>query len=279
MRSSRSSALSKKIKYAAAHSPIGVFDSGVGGLTVASGIEGLLPEETLIYFGDTENLPYGDKSSNAIRGYISSISKFLAERECKLIVVACNSASSVLDEGLLSNMELPVVNVIDPVVESIVDNTDLQRIGVIGTRRTIRSGAYSTAIKAARPDVELLEKETPLLASMIEEGFHDGDFARLVLSKYLEDLHDLDALILGCTHYPLVRDTIREILGDDVLLIDAPDVVANSVRSTLTKMDMLSDLRDKHQFFVSDLTQSFQEMAHLFFGSSIALTEHSLSEH
>ena len=279
MRSRRSLALSNKTKYATARAPIGVFDSGVGGLTVASGIEGLLPEETLIYFGDTEHLPYGDKSRHAIRSYIANISTFLADRGCKLIVVACNSASSVLDDELLQHMALPVVNVIDPVVESVVKNKDLRRIGVIGTRRTVRSEAYSAKIKAARPDVELLEKATPLLASVIEEGFYDGEVARLVLSKYLDGMDRMDALILGCTHYPLLKNTIREIVGDDVLLIDAPDVVASSVKSTLIQMDQVSDQREDHQFFVSDLTENFQEMARLFFGSSIALTEHSLSEH
>lgn len=272
--------MSKNEKYAAEHAPIGVFDSGVGGLTVASGIEGLLPREALIYFGDTEHLPYGDKSTHAIRYYIKEIATFLAQSGCKLIVTACNSASSVLDNQLLSELPLPVIDVIDPVVEAVAGNPQLKKVGVIGTRLTIKSGVYGSKLRNMRPDIEVVERATPLLASMIEEGFHYGDVAHLVLSRYLEGMEELDALILGCTHYPLMKKTISAILGDKVQLIDAPEVVALKVKEKLTAMNQLnSTAPNPHEFFVSDLTENFEQMAQLFFGDTVKLQEHSLTEH
>jgi len=257
-----------------AQRPIGIFDSGVGGLTVASRIKGLLPQEALIYFGDTAHLPYGDKSAHAIHTYIQDISKFLNSQGCKGIVVACNSASSVLTEDLEQEMQLPVFNVIDPVVNYISSRPDLQRIGVIGTRRTIRSKIYSTKIHNLSPEKEVVEVATPLLAAMIEEGFTDGPIAESVLSRYLSNLPEVDALILGCTHYPLVSDIIKSIIGSRTELIDAPELVTNEIQS---KLDLNSGSPIHiEKFFVSDLTESFQNTAKLFFGHDIHLEERVL---
>jgi len=257
------------------HRPIGIFDSGVGGLTVASKIKGLLPQEALIYFGDTAHLPYGDKSAHAIRSYIREISSFLKDQNCKGIVVACNSASSVLDEELVAEMKLPVFNVIDPVVNYVRNNHSLNKIGVIATRRTIRSKIYSTKIKKNSPDKEVVEIATPMLAAMIEEGFTDGPIANAVLKRYLNEVPQVDALILGCTHYPLVSAIIQDILGPNIKLIDAPELVALDIKDQLQAFEGQNNQQDK--FFVSDLTASFQKTAQLFFGESISLSEHSLS--
>ena len=252
---------------------IGIFDSGIGGLTVASAIKHQFPNQPIIYFGDTLHLPYGDKSPQSIKSYIRKIAKFLYEAGCSDLVVACNSASSVMGQI----QELPnfrqIINVIDPVVEQIAISKDLRKVGVIGTKRTIKSGVYGTKIKQLRPDIEVVERATPLLAPMIEEGFIHGEIAHQVVHAYLEELRDVDALILGCTHYPLIKKEVQDFLGPNVQLFDAPDLVANQITDDIN----LETNPDK--FYVSDYTTSFEKTAQRFFGEAIHLEKCTLFDY
>ncbi len=255
------------------HGPIGIFDSGIGGLTVASSIQRSLPNHTIIYFGDTVHLPYGDKSVSSIQGYIKRITAFLADQHCSHLVVACNSASSVLaDEFVVGNFAR-VINVIDPVVNHLCQIDGIKKVGVIGTKRTIRSHIYRDHIHALRPELEVAELETPLLAPMIEEGFIKNEIASTVIHEYLEKLKDVDALILGCTHYPLIKGQIAEFYGDKVLLLDAPELIALELKQITRPAEIKK--RPDH-FYVSDYTTSFEETAKLFFGQSITLEEKRL---
>lgn len=257
--------------------PVGVFDSGVGGLTVAAGIRGLLPKEALVYFGDTAHLPYGDKSAHAIREYVQQISTFLKNSGCKALVVACNSAASVLEPDFGLKLGLPVIDVIDPVIRLVSNDPSLNRIGVIGTRRTVQSRVYSNGIRNLNPEKEVFEVATPLLVPLIEEGFLHNAASRLILKHYLDQLPDIDALILGCTHYPLLTADISELLPN-VRLIDAPAVVAHELQVLLDHEGMLNTVESTTtSFYVSDRTEVFEQMASHFFGEEIHLEEHILS--
>lgn len=257
--------------------PIGIFDSGIGGLTVANAILKELPKERIIYFGDTAHLPYGDKSAEAIIGYSKKITEFLLERNCKIIVIACNSASSVAYETVLEvvNNKVPVVNVIDPVVDYI-HKKEYKRVGVIGTKRTIHSNVFQNRINALNFDVDVRSLATPLLAPMIESGFMDGKISKLVIKKYLENdmLMGIEALVLACTHYPLIKNEIEEFYqGKNVEAIATNEIVGKNVRVLLQSLDLAADRKSEmsHQFFVSDYTKSFEQTTQLFFGKTIHL--------
>lgn len=253
--------------------PIGIFDSGIGGLTVASAIRKHLPNKTLIYFGDTVHLPYGDKSANSIKGYIKDITSFLAEQNCGHLIVACNSASSVLTKELIAPGFNSILNVIDPVVDEVCKSKTILKVGVIGTKRTINSHIYKKRILTKRPELEVIELATPLLAPMIEEGFIKNSIALAVIHEYLEQLKDIDALILGCTHYPLIKQQISDFYENKVLLFDAPDLIAIQLIELTSKEE--SSYENDH-FYVSDFTKSFEDTAKLFFGQSIHLEEKRL---
>jgi glutamate racemase len=253
--------------------PIGIFDSGIGGLTVAAEIKRQLPNQPIIYFGDTAHLPYGDKSSKTIRGYIQRISKFLAELGCTTQVVACNSASSVLKENqaYFNTTGINFINVVDPVVLSLSKNHSIKNVGIIGTKRTVNSKVYSKQIKELRPDIRVTELATPLLAPMIEEGFINAKIASTIIEEYTTKLpNNLDALILGCTHYPLIKEQIQEQINRNVLVLDAPEKIAEFLLNQLGTSDK-TDIQD--QFYVSDYTTSFELTAKLFFGKFIHLQE------
>src|SRR6476646_10053534 len=195
-------------------SPIGIFDSGIGGLTVANAIRNVLPHESLVYFGDTAHMPYGDKSAEAIKYYSLKIGKFLQEQGCKAIVIACNTASSLGYQDLkdfLGN-DLPILNVIDPVVEFCAQQPNYHKIGVIATKATIKSDVYARKLNEALPDVDVKSLATPLLAPMIEEGFFNNNISKTIINTYLSSpkLKKIDSLILACTHYPLIRNEINE---------------------------------------------------------------------
>lgn len=259
--------------------PIGVFDSGIGGLTVAKAIKDLLPKEQVLYFGDTAHLPYGDKSQKSIQGYLRNIFAFLNEMNCKLVVIACNSASSVfdLDKDKIPTFDIPVIDVIHPVVNFTVDHLPSGNVGVIGTRRTIRSGIYERMIRAQAPKLNVKSLATPLLAPMIEDGFVNDAISHTVVEGYLRKLGPVDALILGCTHYPLIRREINDHYDHKVELIDAPSIVASQVKSKLSEMNALAEsLENEDHFFVSDYTASFENTAKFFFGKKIKLEEKRL---
>ena len=259
----------------ARNSPIGIFDSGIGGLTVANAIHKALPEEQLIYFGDTAHLPYGDKSADAIRFYSLKISKFLLEQGCKMIVIACNSASSAAYNTLLDFFEGKAlfVNVVDPLVSAAVDG-NFNEIGVIATKATIRSNIYRDKIKHKLQGAKIHSLATPLLAPMIEEGFYSGKISQSVIETYLgrDEFKSIEALLLACTHYPLIKSEIERFYNHEVSVMDSTDVVANYVENLLSLNDLLAIKREKeNEFYVSDYTASFEETARNFYGEEIEL--------
>lgn len=259
------------------NNPIGIFDSGVGGLTVAKAIRKLLPQEDVIYFGDTAHLPYGEKSPEAIRNYSLRIAEFLVESGAKAIVIACNSASAVATDLLKDRFEpnIPVVNVIDPVVQAI--NKNITDVGIIGTRATIGSGVYQDKITTAYTDKKVHALATPLLVPIIEEGLEKSIIAKQALEHYLSmpEMENIQALIPGCTHYPLLSKTLRELLGKNTVLIDTPNIVAKHTLNVLTVNDLLAHRGSpgRSKFFVSDYTPTFERIARNFFKEKVELTE------
>lgn len=262
--------------------PIGVFDSGIGGLTVAKAISELLPHEHLIYFGDTAHMPYGEKSPHAIKSYSEKIAGFLIEQPCKLVVIACNSASATAFkqvQKILPDKNF-VINVIDPVVEHLVSGNQYNKIGLIGTKRTVSSAVYKKKFEKANPEILLKSLATPLLAPMIEEGFFNNKISRTVVHSYLSNPHlsNIESIILACTHYPLIINEISSYYKGKVNIINSAEIVSIAVKTFLENRELLnkSDKVPKHQFYVSDYTESFEETAKIFFGGKIKLREKNL---
>ena len=264
------------------YQPIGVFDSGIGGLTVANAILKHLPNEELIYFGDTAHMPYGEKSADAIRYYCLKIVKFLLEKNCKIIVIACNSAASAAYKILLDFFEHEVlfVNVVDPLVKRVctegvtLGEKNFKKVGVIATKATIATGVYEQKLKELQPNLEVISLATPLLAPMIEEGFFHDKISHSVIENYLSfaDFQGIEALLLACTHYPLIKTDIEDFFNNQVKIFDSTDVVAEEVRKKLEKNNLLNDKkRHPHRFFVSDYTESFERTTQIFFPETIKL--------
>ncbi|MFM6984875.1 MAG: glutamate racemase [Chitinophagaceae bacterium] len=262
--------------------PIGVFDSGIGGLTVAKAINELLPNEHLIYFGDTAHMPYGEKSPHAIKSYSEKIAGFLIEQPCKLVVIACNSASATAFkqvQKILPDKHF-VINVIDPVVEHLVSGGNYSKIGLIGTKRTVSSAVYKKKFEKANPDILLKSLATPLLAPMIEEGFFNNNISKTVVHSYLSNPHlsNIESIILACTHYPLIINEISSFYKGKVNIINSAEIVSLAVQNFLRERNLLNENKKapKHQFYVSDYTESFEETAKIFFGGKIKLREKNL---
>ncbi len=266
------------------YQPIGVFDSGIGGLTVANAILKHLPNEELIYFGDTAHMPYGEKSADAIRYYCLRIVKFLLEKNCKIIVIACNSAASAAYKILLDffGKEVLFVNVVDPLVERVcqtvtangVRQEGYRKVGVIATKATIKTGVYEQKLKELQPNLEVISLATPLLAPMIEEGFFHDKISHSVIENYLSypDFEGIEAMLLACTHYPLIKMDIEAFFDNKVKIYDSTDVVAEEVRRKLAEHNLLNDKkRHEHHFYVSDYTESFERSTKVFFPSEIKL--------
>jgi glutamate racemase len=259
--------------------PIGVFDSGVGGLTVFHALEQTLPGETMIYLGDTARVPYGTKSAETVIRYTLEAARFMLRQQVKMVVVACNTASSVAIEAMEKETRLPVIGVIDPGAGRAVERSMAGRIGVIGTRATVASGAYKRAIQALRPDAEVLSQACPLFVPLAEEGWTDGDITRRVAESYLEPFRraEVDALVLGCTHYPLLRGVIGDVMGPDVVLVDSAESVAQEVIRKLHDEPALAGPGDRdrgeHHFYVTDAPEPFQVVAERFLGRPIRCLE------
>lgn len=258
------------------HQPIGIFDSGIGGLTVAKAIHEHLPNEQLLYFGDTAHLPYGDKSPEAILYYAETITQFLIERGSKMVVVACNTASAVAYEHLQFRFgdQIPIINVIDPVVKATLQIEGLQRVGVIGTKGTIQSNTYEKRIRSLQAHVQVASLATPLLVPMIEEGYFDNQISHTIIEAYLNypDFQQIEALILGCTHYPLIKSVIESHLQGRIKVMDSTEVVAGAVQQRLQRFGLLFQQKpNPHHFLVSDYTHSFEQTARLFFQEDITL--------
>ena len=253
--------------------PIGIFDSGIGGLTIAKEIIEKLPNEDIIYFGDTAHMPYGDKSEDLIKQYSRRISEFLISRGCKLIAIACNTASAIAYDDLVERFgdSVSFVNVVDPIVNGVAANSQDNTVGIIGTTGTIRSGIYTRKLEAIKPGIHVKAMDTPLLAPMIEAGFFHDSISQAVIDRYLSDerLSDIDTLILACTHYPLIRKDIKKYyaaLSKPVEVFDSTDFMAAEVRRVLEQQHLLNDKkRTENHFFASDLTESFEKTTKIFF--------------
>lgn len=264
-----------------ASAPIGVFDSGIGGLTVAHAIRQLLPQENMIYFGDTAHLPYGDKSEAAIQAYSIKIADVLLRKGCKVIVIACNSASSAAYELLKEYVrkDAHIVNVIDPMVELITRQYAGKNVGLIGTKRTVQSGIYTNKIKESNQNISLQSLATPLLAPMIEEGFFNNQISHEIIAQYLGDpiLKNIDALVLACTHYPLIRKEINLFFDGRVDVLDSANVVAKALQDYLTENGLINkSAQTNHHFIVSDYTEAFEASTGLFFNERVSLERHAL---
>ena len=261
--------------------PIGIFDSGIGGLTVAHAIQKLLPKESMIYFGDTAHLPYGDKSEAAIQAYSIKIADVLMKKGCKVIVIACNSASSAAYELLKEYVrkDAHIINVIDPMVAYVLDHFRGQHVGLIGTKRTVHSGVYSRKISEGGQDITLHSLATPLLAPMIEEGFFNNQISHEIIAQYLSDpsLAGIEALILACTHYPLIRNEIDRFYSNRITILDSSEIIAGALKKHLINEGLLNsgDSPQQH-FLVSDFTDSFEASARMFFHETVHLEKHPL---
>lgn len=260
--------------------PIGLFDSGIGGLTVANAIVKHLPKENLIYFGDTAHMPYGDKSTAAIQAYAIKIAHMLLQQECKLILIACNSASAAAYELVKEYIATQsiVMNVIDPVIFFLKDKYPRKRIGLIGTRQTVNSSIYKKKIDDLNLGISLSSYATNLLASAIEEfGNHSVIDALLEIYLAHPDLQNIDALVLACTHYPVIKTRIQRHYKKSIDLIDSSEIVAQAVKLQLENNNLLNanGTSSKH-FYVSDYTESFAMNAKLFFDEEIILEHYPL---
>ena len=253
--------------------PIGVFDSGVGGLTVAAALRGLLPAENIFYLGDTARVPYGGKSPSTIERYSIEISGLLLAEQAKVIVVACNTASALAVPRLQELLKVPVIGVIQPGAEAAVEATTSGVVGVIGTRATVYSRAYERAIHALAPKVKVISRACPLLVPLIEEGWTEDPITDLVIQRYLEELlaEGVDTLVLGCTHYPLLRDSIRKYVGSQIALVDSAQNCAQAVKALL-KRDRLSAPRThlgQLQVAMTDASDGFLRVAETALGLQV----------
>lgn len=257
--------------------PIGIFDSGVGGLTVARQIVERLPGESIIYLGDTARLPYGTKSEETVLRYASACARVLLERGIKLLVVACNTASAFALEALRDTLDIPVIGVVEPGARTAVEQTRSHRVGVIGTEGTILSAEYQNAVQRISPKTKVFTKSCPLFVPLAEEGWTTGNVPMQIASTYLADLQecDIDTLVLGCTHYPLLASVIAETLSDTVTLIDSAEATAHVVDETLQALSISADHggSPRHQFLVSDAPDTFARIGRNFFNKPIGHVE------
>lgn len=250
---------------------------------MASAVTRLLPAENIIYFGDTAHLPYGDKSTAAIQAYAIKICNMLMQQNCKLILIACNSASAAAYELVREYVgsRAKVLNVIDPVVDYIKEHYEGKSIGLIGTKQTVSSNVYKKKVDALGKGIDLKSLATPLLAPMIEEGFFDNNISESIIASYLQDksLNDIEALILGCTHYPLIKKQISSYYADSIKILDTSEIVARSLKAWLEQHYLVNEKGEgKRQFYVSDYTLSFEQSTEIFFGHQIQLSHYPLWE-
>ena len=253
--------------------PLGVFDSGIGGLTVAHAIFERLPAESVVYFGDTARVPYGPKSPETVRRYSGEILDYLLQRDVKMVVVACNTSTAHALDDLRRRSPVPVIGVIEPGATAAVAATRSGRIGVIGTAGTIASGAYARAITARRPDAVVTSQACPLFVPLIEEGWFDHPAAELIAREYLEPLRaaQVDVLVLGCTHYPLLKPLLGRVLGQEVRLIDSAEETAAEVARELAARGLAAGPSQPvtHEFVVSDDEPHFRSVGARFLGEKL----------
>jgi glutamate racemase len=265
-------ATGSKRAIAAAAAAIGVFDSGVGGLTVLHALAAALPHEHLIYLGDTARYPYGTKSPETVQRYALENTEFLVDKDIKLLVVACNTVAAVGLDALMDRFAIPVVGVIEPGARQAVRQTRNRKIGIIGTEATIASGAYTRALKSLAPDLEIYTRACPLFVPLAEEGWVDNEIARRTAALYLTSLKrsGIDTLVLGCTHYPLLASAIAAAMGDVVTLVDSACPTADAVREILVRYGLARRSGDGSvSFFVTDVPDRFVKVGTRFMGQKV----------
>jgi glutamate racemase len=255
------------------HAPIGVFDSGVGGLTVVHALRERLPFESIVYLGDTARVPYGPKSPDTVRRYAGEAAGFLLARDVKLIVIACNTATARAADDVAASVSIPVVGVIEPGATEAARRSRDGVIGVIGTQGTIESGIYERVIRELRPEASVLSAPCPLFVALAEEGWTQGDVARLTAERYLEPLlqKGIDTLVLGCTHYPLLKPLLAEV-AEGVELIDSAEATAAAVASTLADLGIAAEPTGRPataRYFVTDDARQFGAVANRFLGEPV----------
>lgn len=252
--------------------PIGIFDSGIGGLTVLKEIAKLLPNENLIYLGDTARVPYGIRSAETVIKYSLECAFFLFRKEIKMLVVACNTSSSLSLEILKKKLPIPVIGVIEPGVKAALKVTKNGKIGIIGTEATIQSEAYPKKIKSINPDIEVVSKACPLFVPLVEEGILEGKIAEMVVERYLKELKNsgIDTLVLGCTHYPLLKKTIQQYMGE-IQLVDSAQEIAQEVKDLLFRQKIINknSKAGAKTFYVTDSPERFKKIGEIFLNYEI----------
>jgi glutamate racemase len=253
--------------------PIGIFDSGIGGLTVAHAVMQQLPRESVTYFGDTARVPYGPKSPETVRRYSLEIASFLVQQQIKTLVVACNTATAHALPALRESLTIPVIGVIEPGARAAVRATRNGHVGVIGTAGTIKSGAYERALRALEPGLRITARACPLFVPIVEEGWIDHEATRLIAREYLEPLlrEEVDAVVLGCTHYPLLKSVIVDVLGPGVALIDSAEETARETAAVLQnkRLTVTGHAGPTHRFIASDDPLMFLQLGQRFLGDAI----------
>ena len=259
------------------NAPIGIFDSGIGGLTVASAIRKLLPNESTIYFGDTARVPYGPKSPETVRRYAREILDWLLAQQVKAVVIACNTVTAHALDDLRSRSPVPVIGVIEPGARAAARATTRGKVGVIGTAGTIASGAYPRALLHARPDLQVTDRACPLFVPLVEEGWLDHEATRLVAEEYLAPMRQagIDALVLGCTHYPMLKPLLRRVMGDEVQLIDSAEETARELADLLVELGLAAGVNSDatERWVATDDAARFARVGAVFMDGSLAPVE------
>jgi glutamate racemase len=258
--------------------PIGVFDSGVGGLTVVREMIRQLPDENIVYFGDTARVPYGSKSQNTIIRFSEQIIRFLKKKQVKAIVIACNTASALALDAVRDEFDVPILGVVIPGARAAVEATQNLNVGVVGTDATVQSGMYTKIIHGMNPEITVIEKACPLFVPLVEEGFKEHKVTEEIIDFYLDSLNktNIDAMILGCTHYPLLRSKIRSYMGDKIKIVNPAYETAMDLKKLLEDRDMVNDgtitPHSGYEFFVSDAAEKFRHFANTVMPFDISTT-------
>lgn len=251
---------------------IGVFDSGIGGLTVVNELFNRLPNESIVYFGDTARVPYGSKSPHVVQRFAAQDAHFLMQHDVKLIVVACHTASSLAMDSLTQTFDIPILGVVEPGIQGALEHTHNKRVGLVGTKATVSSQRYNQRFELIAPEIQLYTQACPLFVPLVEEGWLDHPITYSVAETYLDPLkkENIDTLILGCTHYPLLKPLLHKIVGEDVKIIDSAEETAKSVQKALKENQCGSEISHvEHHFFVSDIPYQFQDIGEQFLGRAI----------
>lgn len=253
--------------------PIGVFDSGLGGLTVLKEINKILPNENIVYFGDTARVPYGSRSKDTVIQYTFQAINFLISKNVKAIVIACNTATARALKLAQEKYDIPIIGVIEAGARTAAYTTKNNMVGVIGTQGTINSKAYNVEISKLNKDIRIIDKACPLFVPIVEEGWSNTDVAYLTAKRYLQELIDqgIDSLVLGCTHYPLLRKTIGEVVGDNIILVNPAKETAKDLEKVLQLKNLLKveDTKSNYQYYVSDIPEKFALLASEFLNIEI----------